>query len=35
MRRIHIALVLVITLGCAGSQPVRIQLPPGARIGIL
>jgi hypothetical protein len=37
MRRIHIALalVLVITLGCAGSQPVRIQLPPSARIGIL
>jgi hypothetical protein len=37
MRRIHIALVLVlvITLGCAGSQPIRIQLPPGARIGIL
>jgi hypothetical protein len=37
MRRFHIALVmiLVITLGCAGSQPVQIQLPPGARIGIL
>ena len=37
MCRIQIALVLVlvIALGCAGSQPVRLQLPLGARIGIL
>jgi hypothetical protein len=28
-------LMVVSALGCAGSQPVRIQLPPGARIGIL
>ena len=30
-----IFLMLVSALGCAGSQPVRMQLPPGARIGIL
>jgi hypothetical protein len=28
-------LILVVALGCAGSQPVQLQLPPGARIGIL
>lgn len=28
-------LMMVSALGCAGSQPVRLQLPPGARIGIL
>ena len=27
--------MLVSVLGCAGSQPVHLQLPPGARIGIL
>jgi hypothetical protein len=28
-------LMMVSALGCAGSQPVRLQLPPEARIGIL
>ena len=28
-------LVLAGAAGCAASQPVRLQLPPGARIGIL
>jgi hypothetical protein len=28
-------LMMVSALGCAGSQPVHLQLPPGARIGIL
>jgi len=28
-------LMMVSVLGCAGSQPVRLQLPPEARIGIL
>jgi hypothetical protein len=33
--RLTIFLMLVSAFGCAGSQPVRMQLPPGARIGIL
>jgi len=28
-------LMMISMLGCAGSQPVRLQLPPEARIGIL
>jgi hypothetical protein len=28
-------MILMSVLGCAGSQPVRLQLPPEARIGIL
>ena len=34
---INVAIFLMVlsALGCAGSQPVRMQLPPGARIGIL
>jgi hypothetical protein len=37
MRVLRLALFLVVmsAVGCAGSQPVRLQLPPGARIGIL
>ena len=37
MHRLQIALVLVLVtaMGCAGSRPVQLQLPPGARIGIL
>jgi hypothetical protein len=37
MHRLQVALglALVIAVGCAGSQPVRLQLTPGARIGIL
>jgi hypothetical protein len=37
MRTIRTALFLMVVsaLGCAGFQPVRLQLPPGARIGIL
>jgi hypothetical protein len=37
MRRLQMALALIVVsaLGCAGPQPVRLQLPPGARIGIL
>jgi hypothetical protein len=37
MRMFCLALFLMIvsSLGCAGSQPVRLQLPPDARIGIL
>jgi len=37
MLRLHLTifLMLVSAFGCAGSQPVRLQLPPGARIGIL
>ncbi|MBI5578891.1 MAG: hypothetical protein HY895_07040 [Deltaproteobacteria bacterium] len=37
MRVYRLALILMVVsaLGCAGSQPVRMQLPPGARIGIL
>ncbi len=30
-----VILLVVSALGCAGSQPVRMQLPPSARIGIL
>jgi hypothetical protein len=33
--RLALFLIMVSALGCAGSQPVRLQLPPGARIGIL
>ena len=33
--RLTVFLILVSALGCAGSQPVHLQLPPGARIGIL
>jgi hypothetical protein len=35
MFRTALFLVVVSALGCAGSQPVRLQLPPEARIGIL
>jgi hypothetical protein len=33
--RLTLFLMVVSALGCAGSQPVHLQLPPGARIGIL
>ena len=33
--RLTLFLMMVGALGCAGSQPVPLQLPPGARIGIL
>jgi hypothetical protein len=33
--RLTVFLMVLSALGCAGSQPVRTQLPPGARIGIL
>jgi hypothetical protein len=33
--RLAVFLMVLSALGCAGSQPVRMQLPPGARIGIL
>jgi hypothetical protein len=33
--RLTIFLMLVSAFGCAGSQPVQLQLPPGVRIGIL
>jgi len=35
MVRLMLFLMVVSALGCAGSQPVQLQLPPGARIGIL
>jgi len=35
MIRTALFLMAVSALGCAGSQPVRLQLTPGARIGIL
>jgi len=35
MLRAALFLMVVSAIGCAGSQPVRLQLPPGARIGIL
>jgi len=35
MFRPALLLMMVSMLGCAGSQPVRLQLPPEARIGIL
>lgn len=37
MRLLRLALFLIVvsTVGCAGSQPVQLQLPSGARIGIL
>jgi hypothetical protein len=35
MFRTALFLMVVSVLGCAGSQPVQLQLPPGARIGIL
>lgn len=35
MFRTVLLLVMVSAAGCAGSQPVRLQLAPGARIGIL
>jgi hypothetical protein len=35
MFRTALFLMVVSALGCAGSQPVRLQLPPAARIGIL
>lgn len=34
-RQAALGLVLVIAMGCAGSRPVQLQLPPGARVGIL
>lgn len=33
--RVLLVLMIVGAMGCAGSQPVRLQLPPGARVGIL
>ena len=33
--RLTIFLMLASAFGCAGSRPVHMQLPPGARIGIL
>jgi hypothetical protein len=33
--RLTIFMMLVSAFGCAGSQPINMQLPPGARIGIL
>jgi hypothetical protein len=33
--RLTVFLMVLSALGCAGSQPVHMQLPPGARIGIL
>jgi len=33
--RLTLFLMAVSAFGCAGSQPVHMQLPPGARIGIL
>jgi hypothetical protein len=35
MYRAALFLMMVSALGCAGSQPVRLEMPPGARIGIL
>ncbi|MEJ2165599.1 MAG: hypothetical protein P8X90_08715 [Desulfobacterales bacterium] len=35
MFRSALILIMISVLGCAGSQPVRLQLPPEARIGIL
>lgn len=35
MFRSSLILMMISVLGCAGSQPVRLQLPPEARIGIL
>jgi hypothetical protein len=35
MFRLTLFLMLVSAFGCAGSQPFHLQLPPGARIGIL
>lgn len=35
MFRSALFLMMISVLGCAGSQPVRLQLPPEARIGIL
>ena len=35
MFRPALLLMMVSVLGCAGSQPVRLQLPPESRIGIL
>lgn len=35
MFRSLLILIAVSAIGCAGSQPVRLQLPPSARIGIL
>jgi hypothetical protein len=35
MFRPALFLMMISLLGCAGSQPVRLQLPPEARIGIL
>lgn len=35
MLRSALLLMMVSAVGCAGFQPVRLQLPPGARIGIL
>lgn len=33
--RVLPVLMIVSAMGCAGSQPVRLQLPPDARVGIL
>jgi hypothetical protein len=33
--RLTLFLMMVSALGCVGSQPIHLQLPPGARIGIL
>lgn len=35
MYRAALFLMMVSALGCAGSQQVRLEMPPGARIGIL
>ena len=35
MFRSALVLMIISMLGCAGSEPVRLQLPPEARIGIL
>ena len=33
--RLFLAGLALIAAGCAGSQPTQVQLPPGARIGVL
>ena len=32
VRRVALGLALI-AAGCAGSQPIQVQLPPGARVG--
>jgi hypothetical protein len=34
VRRVALGLALI-AAGCAGSQPIQVQLPPGARVGVL